>query len=530
MEKLNILMVDDQPGKLLTYEAMLGQLGENLIKAATAQEALTYLLKEDVAVVLMDVNMPEVSGFELAELIRQHPRCDKTAIIYVSAVHMSDLDRVHGYETGAVDYVSVPVVPEILRAKVSVFIELYRKTMQLEGLNRTLEERVTSRTMALAEADRRKNEFLAMLAHELRNPFQPIRNALELLRQPKTAPAERELAGEIIERQVNHLVRLVDDLLDMSRINSGKLALRKSRVEFSQIVANAIEANRPFAEQRQQKIDVQLPSVPVYLDGDAVRLTQVFVNLMNNAVKFSQPGGHVDIAAEIAEGEVLVRVKDNGMGIVESDLSRIFDIFYQARSPLDGTQGGLGLGLALARQIVEMHGGDISAKSAGFGMGSEFTVHLPVLRATVPPKAAQKGTAADKLQAMSRRILVVDDNRDAAESLATILRMFGNEVDTVFDGAAAVAAIPKFRPDVVLMDIGMPNLDGYQAARAIRMGPDGGEVVLIALTGWGSDVDQYKSTEAGFDRHLVKPVMPTELLEILASVDRRESKDAPRPV
>jgi len=528
MDRLNILMVDDQPAKLLTYEAMLGQLGENLIKAANAQEALTHLLKEDVAVVLMDVNMPEVSGFELAALIRQHPRCDKTAIIFVSAVHISDLDRVHGYETGAVDYVSVPVVPEILRAKISVFLDLYRKTMQLEGLNRTLEERVSSRTMALAEADRRKNEFLAMLAHELRNPLQPIRNALELLRQPGAAPTERELAGEIIERQVSHLVRLVDDLLDMSRINSGKLALRKGTVEFSQIIANAIEANRPFAQQRRQTVVVQVPSAPVHVDGDAVRLTQVFVNLLNNAVKFTQPGGHVAIAAELVDGEVLVRVKDNGMGIVESDLSRIFDIFYQAKASLDGTQGGLGLGLALAHQIVEMHEGSISVESAGSGLGSEFTVRLPVLRTPITPKLAQTG--ADRPRAISRRILVVDDNRDAAESLATLLRVFGNEVDTVFDGAAAVAAIPTFRPDVVLMDIGMPHLDGYQAARAIRMRPDGGKVVLIALTGWGSDMDQGKSNEAGFDRHLVKPIMPTELLAVLSSVDGRESKDESRPM
>jgi signal transduction histidine kinase len=540
VEKLSILMVDDQPAKLLTYEAMLAQMGEVLIKAHTAREALACLLKDDIAVVLMDVNMPEVDGFELAELIRQHPRCDKTAIIFVSAVHLSDLDRVRGYETGAVDYVSVPVVPEVLRAKIGVFLDLYRKTAQLERLNRTLEERVSARTLelrqsvaqlqesesrlrqqgeALAEADRRKNEFLAMLAHELRNPLQPIRNAVELLRLPGTPPAQREWGREVIDRQVSQLVHLVDDLLDASRISSGKMALRKDRVDIARIIATAVEANRPVTVQKGQQVVVDVPPLLAAVDGDAVRLTQVFINLLNNAAKFTRPGGCLTIDAQDAGDEVVVRVADDGVGIAAADLDHVFEMFYQGKAGAEAGCGGLGLGLALVRQLVELHGGAVSARSAGVGQGSEFTVRLPAMPRTAPAVRAPAGSAATLTGVTGRRILVVDDNRDAAESLALMLRMSGNEVDTVFDGADAIAAVARFRPDVVLMDIGMPRLDGYQTARAIRDRDRGGDVVLIAITGWGSDGDRRLSRDAGFDRHLVKPVVPAELFTLLASLD-----------
>lgn len=538
MEKLNILMVDDQPGKLLTYEAMLSQLGENLIKAATAREALAYLLRDDVAVVLMDVNMPELDGFELAELIRQHPRCDKTAIIFVSAVHLSDLDRVRGYETGAVDYVSVPVVPEILRAKIGVFLDLYRKTSELERLNHTLEERVAARTAeleksvlqlqdserrlrlqgeALADADRRKNEFLAMLAHELRNPLQPIRSAVELL---GTASSRQDWAREVIGRQVNQLVRLVDDLLDASRISSGKLALRKEVVEVAQIVAASVEANKPFAEQKRHELIVHNPPHPVRVTGDSLRLAQVFTNLLNNAVKFTPPGGRVTISAEQQNRDLVVRVGDNGNGIAAEDLVRVFDIFYQAKSTAEQGNSGLGLGLALVRQLVHLHGGSVEAHSAGIGEGSEFIVRLPVLMDLSTLEETAIAKTSEPTFAMGRRILVVDDNRDAAESLALMLRMSGNEVDIAFDGSHALRASAQFQPDVILLDIGMPKLDGYQVARLIRKRPRGGDVILIAITGWGGDGDRKRSQEAGFDRHLVKPVLPSEVLSLLASLER----------
>jgi len=541
MDQINILMVDDQPAKLLTYESMLSQMGERLIKAQTASEALSHLLKDDIAVVLMDVNMPELDGFELAAMIRQHPRCRRTAIIFVSAVHLSDVDRVKGYETGAVDYVSVPVVPEILRAKIGVFADLYRKTSELEHVNQSLEERVSERTQelqstiaqlrerenrlrlqgeALAEADRRKTEFLAMLAHELRNPLQPIRASVELLRQTKATLEQLQWARDVVDRQVNQLVRLVDDLLDASRISSGKLELRKDIVDFISIVSGAVESSRPLAERKNQRITLNLPSEPIYIDGDGVRLMQVVLNLLNNSVKYSPVGARISLAVEGREGNVVTRIRDEGMGIASADLSRIFEMFYQGQAKADDAQGGLGLGLALVRQLVDLHGGSVEAHSDGPGKGSEFVVRLPTLSRQHRAPQPDATEAAVEHSTPSRRILVVDDNRDAAETLAMMLRLEGNEVDTAFDGEGAITATATFHPDVVLMDLGMPKLDGYEAARAIRRDAGGSEVVLIALTGWGGDMDRQLSQEAGFDRHLVKPVMPTELLALLSSLDR----------
>jgi signal transduction histidine kinase len=538
-EQLNILMVDDQPAKLLTYESMLSQMGERLIKAQTASEALAHLLKEDIAVVLMDVNMPELDGFELAAMIRQHPRCRRTAILFVSAVHLTDLDRVKGYAAGAVDYVSVPVVPEILRAKIGVFVDLYRKTTELERLNHTLEERVAARTSeleatiaqlrerehrlrltseALVEADRRKTEFLAMLAHELRNPLQPIRSACELLRKAHATAEQLTWSRDVVDRQVHQLVRLVDDLLDASRISNGKLELRREPIDLVPVIAGAIESSRAHAERKRQCIEAALPASPVYVDGDAVRLTQVYLNLINNAAKYSPAGARIELRLKEGDGEVTTFVRDEGMGIPEHDLPRVFEMFYQGSTKPDDAQGGLGLGLALVKQLVALHAGKVEARSAGPGKGSEFVVRLPTL-ASKPPTVVEATSSSTRAPA-ARRILVVDDNRDAAETLALMLRLEGNEVTTVFDGESAIAATAEFRPDVVLMDIGMPKVDGYEAARAIRRDRKAPEVVLIALTGWGGDVDRRLSKEAGFDRHLVKPVVPTELLEILSSLDR----------
>jgi signal transduction histidine kinase len=532
-------MVDDQPAKLLTYESMLASLDERLIKAQTASEALGHLLREDIAVVLMDVNMPELDGFELAAMIRQHPRCRRTAIIFVSAVHLSDVDRVKGFAAGAVDYVSVPVVPEILRAKIGVFIDLYRKTTELEKLNRTLEERVTERTLelettigqlrerehrlrlqseALAETDRRKTEFLAMLAHELRNPLQPIRAATELLRQTRATPEQTGYSRDVIDRQVNQLVRLVDDLLDASRISSGKLDLRKEALDLVPIVTGAIESSRALADRRKQQIEVVLPDEPIYVDGDSVRLTQVFLNLINNAVKYSPSGARISLAVDATDGHAVARVRDEGLGIASEDLPHVFEMFYQGRTRADDAQGGLGLGLALVRQLVGLHGGRVEAYSKGPGRGSEFVVSVPTLARQ--RRAPQLPAARSASPTCVRRILVVDDNRDAAETLAMMLRLEGNEVDTAFDGEGAISATASFQPDVVLMDLGMPKIDGYEAARAIRRDKQSQDVVLIALTGWGGDFDRKLSLEAGFDRHLVKPVVPQELMALLSSIER----------
>jgi len=541
MNELNILLVDDQPAKLLTYETMLGSIGANLIKAPTARDALNHLLREDIAVVLMDVNMPELDGFELAAMIRQHPRCRRTAIIFASAIHFSDVDRLRGYETGAVDYVSVPVVPEILRAKIGVFLDLYRKSSELERLNATLEERVAARTAelehsvrqlreselrlrkqreALAEGDRRKDEFLAMLAHELRNPLQPILTAIELSRQPGASAGELQWGRNVIDRQVKLLARLVDDLLDASRINSGKLELRKGWIGMSSIVAAAVDSVRPMVKGKQQKLDVKMPDEAMDVLADGARLTQVVSNLLNNAVKFTPSGGNIVLSVVREDGEIALRVRDDGVGLTEAERARIFEMFFQGEAGGEVGNGGLGLGLALVKQVVELHGGTVSVRSAGRNQGSEFCVRLPpAAESPAAPAVAPAPEAAVVIQP-PRRILVVDDNRDAAQSLALMLRLSGNQVDIVYDGSSAVEAVERFQPEIVLMDLGMPRMDGYQAARAIRDRYDDRKIMLIAITGWGGESDRALSRDAGFDRHLVKPVTPGDLLAALASFDQ----------
>jgi signal transduction histidine kinase len=543
VEPVNILMVDDQPAKLLAYEAMLEDLGENLIKAGSAHEALAYLLHNDVAAVLMDVSMPDIDGFELARLIRQHPRCERTAIIFVSAIHMSDQDKVKGYETGAVDYVSVPVIPEILRAKIRVFVELHRKTAELTRLNNELEARVAARTddleeslarlkesetlfrvqgEMLAEADRRKDEFLAILAHELRNPLAPIRSAVELLRHPKARSAvEIDRVRCMIDRQVTHLVHLVDDLLDASRISRGKLVLSRTRVDLVKLVADAIESVRASLGSNERRFAIELPPEPVWLEADAVRLTQIVFNLVSNAVKFTSPGGEVKVELRVAGAAVEIRVNDNGLGMDDTDLARAFDPFYQGASRAPGESSGLGLGLTLVKKLVELHGGTVEARSGGPGRGSEFLVRLPRSVEVAEAPASEQTTQSPSVAQDPKRILVVDDNRDAVESLARLLELLGNQVEVAYDGDTAVRAVPRFNPDVALPDIGMPGLDGYTAARAIRAGSNGHRIALIAMTGWGQAEDKRRALDAGFDAHLVKPVSIDTLIAALAALEAR---------
>jgi signal transduction histidine kinase len=536
MDRVNILMVDDQPAKLLSYEAMLDGLGENLIKAETARAALAHLLREDIAVVLMDVQMPEMDGFELASMIRQHPRCQRTAIIFVSAVHMSDLDKVRGYEAGAVDYVSVPVIPEILQAKMRVFIDLHRKTAELKRLNEELDARVKARTNQLeasllrlresearfrlqsemlAETDRRKDEFLAMLAHELRNPLAPIRNAVEVMRRKSDGSRDLNWVREMIDRQVSHLVHLVDDLMDASRISRGKLVLTKKPVDLTRLISEAVDSLSAPLQKNRQAITVNLAPTPLYVTGDPVRLAQVFLNLVSNAIKFTPIEGKITLTVARVEDQVEVRVRDTGRGIEPSDLAHIFDMFYQAGEE-SGERAGLGLGLTLVKTLVQMHDGTVDARSAGAGQGSEFVVTLPV--AALPEqtgKAVLTSSAADVT--MPRRILVVDDNRDAADSLAELLRGLGHEVAVAYDAGGAVDGTSSFRPDTVLLDIGMPLVDGYVAARRIRELPHGAHILLVAMTGWGQPQDKRRTFEAGFDVHLVKPVSFEALLGVFAA-------------
>jgi signal transduction histidine kinase len=521
-EPVNILLVDDQPAKLLSYEAILGDLGETLIKARSGSEALECLLKNDVAVVLVDVCMPGLDGFELASMIRKHPRFQRTAIILVSAIHFTDIDRMKGYGCGAVDYVSVPVIPEVLRAKVTIFADLYRKTQQLEELNRSLEARVRERTAEveallarLVEGDRRKDDFLALLAHELRNPLNPIRSAVHVLRMQEATDEQLRWSEQVIDRQVDHLTRLIDDLLDISRITRNDLQLRLDTIELADVIQTAIEASRPLVERQRHELILDLPRDPVCLEADHVRLSQVFMNLLNNAAKYTPEGGTIWLTAEVEDaGTVRVTVRDTGVGFSPDKLPHLFEMFFRAEDSQERSQGGLGIGLSLVRSLVDMHKGSVSASSPGKGQGSEFVVRLP----RSDKKAARQKEAAPEAKRVARRILVVDDNKDSADSLALLLRFSGSEVEAAHDGVEAVAKAETFRPDVVLMDIGMPKLNGYDAARKIRQQPWGRTMVLIAQTGWGQGEDRRLAEEAGFNAHLVKPVEPATLIRMLSEL------------
>jgi signal transduction histidine kinase/ActR/RegA family two-component response regulator len=365
-------------------------------------------------------------------------------------------------------------------------------------------------------ADRRKDDFLATLAHELRNPLAPVRNAVEILRVKRPADADIARSSDVIARQVTQMARLLDDLLDVSRITRDKLELRKQPVTLDAVVESAVETSRPLLDAAGHRLEIALPK-PIYVDGDPTRLAQIFANLLNNAAKYTPRGGSIRLTAERRGNWVVVSVKDNGIGFAPEMRPRLFEMFSQAAPALDRSQGGLGIGLSLVKALTEMHGGSVEAHSDGPGQGSEFLVRLPVMapdsiRGTTSAAAEQETSAG-----IRRRLLVVDDLKDAADSLAALLRMLGHEVHVAYDGEQGVAAARRLKPEVVFLDLGMPRLNGYEACRIIRS-DFGQEVFLVALTGWGQDDDRRRSAAAGFDRHLVKPVEPQAVTDMLLSM------------
>jgi PAS domain S-box-containing protein len=370
----------------------------------------------------------------------------------------------------------------------------------------------------LADADRRKNEFLAMLAHELRNPLAPISNAVRALSLGGRDETAVESASEMLERQVGQIVRLVDDLLDVSRISRGKISLRRERTDLSRIISQAVEATRALYTSLNHELTLQLPPEPVFLDADPTRLAQVVGNLLNNACKFTDTGGRISLAVEREGAQVAIRVSDNGLGIAAEDLPRIFDMFTQIDSSLERSAGGLGIGLTLVKTLVEMHGGTVEAHSDGLGRGSEFVVRLPVLLDVREPLSPEAPEVLEPATAVRRRVLIVDDNKDAAEWLATVLNLSGHETHVAHDGVEAVKAAERILPDAVLLDIGLPRVDGYEVCRRIRQEPWGRSLVIVALTGWGQEEDRQKSRDAGFNTHLVKPVSDEVIASLLASL------------
>ncbi len=691
-EKVDILVVDDLPEKLLTYEAMLEELGQNLVTVRSGEDALKLVLRQEFAVILLDVNMPGMDGFETASLIRQRKKSAHIPIIFLTAFN-DELRMAQGYASGAVDYLPTPVVPEILRAKVRVFIELSQMRKQAalqaeeramrkaaeesarrakflvtasEALSRaqdtleimrtlvqlpihfladvsvlwqnestqhrnwlgwafstgmnvqtamipeglaafpTLETAMrevattgqprylprlpasalspssaviaspkmryptssstctamivpstsrgqftgalllarwnpenpyrpsdlslatdlVSRTGAalenamllerIREADRRKNEFLAMLAHELRNPLAPIRNALHVMKMTPQ-PELRHEAEDTVERQLKHMVHLVDDLMDVSRITQGKIELRKELFQLREALEHAIETSQPLIRSRGHKLVVHVPEKPIWLEADFARISQIFSNLINNSAKYTDQGGQIVVSAQQLDDAAVISVRDNGIGIPVDMLPRIFDMFLQVDSSLERAQGGLGIGLTLVKKLLDMHGGSISALSNGTRTGSEFIVQLPVAEAPVQDKEAP----ADILQASTQpgtslRVLIVDDNEASAKTLGWMMELLGHEAQISHDGQEAIGMARSSPPDIVLLDIGLPGMNGYEICKLLRQEPGLENTTFIAQTGWGQSEHRQRSQEAGFHHHLVKPIDLATLQDLMS--------------
>jgi len=699
--RANILVVDDRPDKHVVFRAILEELEQNLYTATSGEEALRHVLQRDFAVILLDVNMPGLDGLETAALIRSRTKSAHIPIIFITADYTDEMRISKGYSLGAVDYLSSPVVPEILRSKVKVFVYLYLLAEQAkrraeehlalaeERAARSAAERANARFAFLAQAsaalarslefdptanelmrlavpfladaaaltfageegieartelawnsaltgeplcresipaiecgwwrdaiarvqgsgvsesfpdlsgahptngpagpqpeiprgsplhslviipllargrtigvislgttsagrtidadlvavasdvasraaialdnallyrkihdqDRRKNEFLAMLSHELRNPLAPITNAVHVLQTNDTDAKRRDWAREVIGRQVKQLSRLVDDLLDVSRITQNKIELKIESVDVAAVVAVAVETVRPLIDAQEHALSVLLPEQPMRIRGDFARLAQVLANLLNNAAKYTDRKGRIALIAEQEGAEIVFRIRDSGIGIPASALPTIFELFTQVEQTLDRSQGGLGIGLTLVERLVKMQGGSVSASSAGRNLGSEFTVRLPAM--PVDQRVAAGRRAAERYNASSPgefSVLIVDDNRDATDSMAMLLAMEGYDVRVAYDGPQALEAVRTARPDVILLDIGLPGMDGFQVAQRVRADPANSSIVIVAVSGYGQEEHRSRSTQAGCDHHLVKPIEPAVVSELLASL------------
>ena len=592
-----ILNVDDNEANRYAISRMLKRAGFATVEAANGAEALRAVADRPDLVIL-DVNMPDLDGFEVCRRIKADPATASIPVLHMSASYILSEDKARGLEEGADGYLIRPVEPPELIATVRALLRVRsaerwarRAAVQWEstfdaigdgvclldrdGLvvrgNRAagsifgaeaaglvgrnlgdladctgapgdrmigerwfrvacnpifdgadevgavlvftevtdrhrLEDELRDRAGRLAEDDRLKDEFLAMLAHELRNPLGPILNAFEVLRIGGLDAAEVATVRQVAERQARHLARLVDDLLDVSRITTSKIQLRREPVDLAEVIARVVEAVRPTIEAMRHRLTVEVEARPLPMVGDPTRLDQVMINLLNNAAKYTEPGGSIALHVARDDRRARIRVVDTGIGIPAEMLPRIFDLFTQVDHALDRSQGGLGIGLTLVRRLVELHGGTVAVRSEGPGRGSEFVVELPLAAAADSPAPAPSVRPPAGALPGPRKILVVDDQADAASILARLLRSRGHQARAVGDGVAALAAIAVDRPDVVLCDIGLPGMNGYAIARRIRRDERGpGRILLVALTGYGQTEDIRLAREAGFDHHLVKP-------------------------
>nr|WP_216627431.1 response regulator [Corallococcus exercitus] len=502
-----VLNVNDDEANRYLVNRILEMSGYHVLEAATGMAALILAEEHRPDVIVLDVKLPDISGYEVCARLRANAATAAIAVMHTSATFVTPDKKVQGLEGGADAYLTQPYEPSELIATVRSLLRL-----------RHAEQQARLRTDQLIEMDRRKDEFLAMLAHELRNPLAAIMTSIGILeRKGSTDPKEARMHG-IIQRQTHHLARLVDDLLDVSRITRGKVELRKERLNLTASFQQLLDILRPRVESRGLTLEVHLPRTPLWLEGDATRLEQVFSNLVDNAAKYTDQGTvTVDLFQEGVDGDAqaVLRVKDTGIGISPEKLPAMFELFAQADTSLERSRGGLGIGLTLVRTLVRMHGGTVEATSGGPGQGSEFVVRLPLLPADQVPLVLGGANVLDTRR--TRRILLVEDNSDARQSMRDLLELWGHQVAVARDGVQGVALALEHAPELALVDIGLPGLDGYQVAKALRARV-GQNLRLVALSGYG-DPDAYQQAlKAGFDVHLTKPVRPADLDRVLSNL------------
>lgn len=552
---MRVLNVDDNPDNRYLLESMLRGFGCEVESARNGVEALQKLEQQDFDIIISDILMPEMDGFQFCREVQKRPKIRAIPFIFYTATYTERKDEEFGLSLGAARFILKPAEPEQFMASIhevlsesergqlvapegpvpdgEAYLAAYNqrlihkledKVQQFEQTSRELQTVLEAKEREIAErhrieetlreADRRKNEFLSMLSHELRNPLAPVRNSIELLRLAGPQDPNLQHRYDTIDRQVSHIARLLDDLLDVSRLADGRMELRLGQVRLADVVSQAVELIEPMMKARPDSLSVCIPREDIVLDADFVRLTQAIGNLLNNAAKYSAPQGRIWLTVSREGNEAVVRVRDNGTGIDPETLPHIFDLFVQADHTLARSQGGLGIGLTLARRIVELHRGSIEARSAGLGQGSEFIVRLPLNfpAAQQPPQAEAHSSRTVSGQ---RRILVVDDIEEHTTSLSMLLECWGYEVAAAYDGCQALKTAREFSPEIVLLDIGLPGIDGYEVARRLRAELGDKTPVLIAQTGYGLDSDKEKGREAGFDFHMVKPLDFKQLRELL---------------
>ncbi|MBC7513437.1 MAG: response regulator [Herminiimonas sp.] len=531
-EDPKILVVNDDPGSLLALTSLLSQWVSDspyeIVTARSGEEALRQVLLDDFAVILLDVNMPGMDGFETAEAIHARPRSSAIPIIFITAYHADELNRLKGYQKGAADYLFTPIIPQVLRAKVTVFVALARKNLELRQqalkLNQRTDELIATNARLSVEIKERrqavrenkaKDDFLAMLGHELRNPLNAINSAIAVIGFAGVNAESANRARTIIARQSRHLSRIVDDLLDLSRVMSGKIMLSRQSLELSGLVASCVETLKTTGRTAGYLLEID--SEVAWVDADPTRIEQVISNLLDNAFKYTPQGGEIHIHARSGGSSVVLEIRDSGVGIAADLLPHVFDVFVQGESSLDRAQGGLGIGLALVRQLIELHGGSIEAHSDGLGLGSAFIVRLP----SAAPAQIRQPVAYDPMPALQYRILLIEDNEDGRDMMRTMLTEYGHVVLEAADGLEGLRIAAQGKPDIALVDIGLPTIDGYEVARRLRADPATAEVRLIALTGYGLAEDQRLAIEAGFDLHLVKPVNFEHLLAAIGRCQRQ---------